>query len=126
MKFIKKEIPKIKREWKNILFNTLFAALTLLAVVIFHKSIILTLCLVLVITLIGMLKWKSKLTLMLFIFGGILGAFSEVLTIKFGAWSYSITDFINIPIWLFAVWGNSAAFIYQTSREIKKLALAKQ
>jgi len=118
-------IKDLKKEWKNITFNMLFAVLTLIVVIITYKNIILTTVLVGLITIIGLIKWKSKITVALFIIMGILGTFAEVYAISKGVWVYSISDFKNIPTWLFIVWGNAAAFIYQTSLEIKKLGLKK-
>ncbi len=48
-----------------------------------------------------------------------------MISISFGIWSYSYTNFINIPLWLFVLWGNAAAFLYQTALEIKNLGIKK-
>jgi len=114
---------KLNKEWKNIIFNGIFAALTLLIVILFHKRIILATVLLIIIVAIGLIKWKSKLTLILFIFGGIFGAISEMIAINYGAWSYPINNVVNIPLWLFIVWGNTATFLYQTSIELKKIGI---
>ncbi|VVB77974.1 Uncharacterised protein [uncultured archaeon] len=121
----KNEIKKIKKEWKNILFNLLFAVFTLLFPILFKKNILLTFLLVVLISIIGLVKWKSGRTLIIFIFGGVFGAVAEIIAVDHNVWSYSYTNFINIPLWLFIVWGNASAFIYQTSVEIKKLGIKK-
>ncbi len=115
----------LRKEWKNIIFNALFAILTLVIVILFYKNILLTVVILIIITAIGLSKWKSILTLILFIFGGIFGALAEMISISSGAWVYTFTNFINIPSWLFIVWGNATAFIYQTALEIKKLGVKK-
>jgi len=124
---MKKEIKlekRLKREWKNIIFNSIFTILTLLSVIFFFKNIILTTTLVGVIAIIGLIKWKSKLTIIIYIFGAILGAVSEIAVIKYsGAWTYAITNIFDIPVWLFLVWGNASAFIFETSKEIKRLGI---
>jgi len=116
---------KLKQEWKNIIFNGIFAILTLLVVILFYKNILLTSIILTVITIIGLIKWKSKITIILFVFGGIFGAVCEMIAIRYGVWEYSISNFINIPLWLFIVWGNTATFLYQTALEIKKLGIKK-
>lgn len=118
----KQKIKKrIKKEWKNIIFNTLFATISIVVVILFYKKIILTGILLSIIAIIGLIKWKSKITLILFFIGGITGAIVEMIAISFDVWEYSITNFINIPCWLFVLWGNATAFLYQTAVEIKKL-----
>ena len=124
-KEIKKEERRLKQEWKNIIFNTIFAILTLLFVALFYRNIILTTILVKLVSIIGLVKWKSYITFTIFIFGALLGPVSEMFAIYFGAWSYYIPNLLSIPIWLFLVWGNTAAFLYQTALEIKKLGVKK-
>jgi len=116
---------KIRKEWKNIIFNIIFGVLTLLIASFFYKNIILATSLLIIVTVIGLIKWKSKITIIIFILGAIWGPISEMIAIYLGAWNYSYPNFINIPIWLFFVWGNAAAFIYQTAIEIKKLGIKK-
>ena len=108
---------------KKNLFNLGFALATITVVVLFYRSIWLTNFLVLLIAIIGLYYWKSRRTLLVFIFAGIFGALAEIFCIKYGVWKYSITNFYNIPIWLFIVWGNAAAFIYQTAILIKEKKL---
>jgi hypothetical protein len=124
-KFVKKEERIIRREYLNIIFNVGFAILTLLIPIIFNKNIWLATILLILISLIALIKWRSSLTLIVFLFGALWGPISEMIAIYFNVWSYSYTNFINIPIWLFIVWGNAAAFIYQTTVEIKKLGVKK-
>jgi hypothetical protein len=116
---------KIKKEWKNIIFNIIFAVLVLLIVIIFYKNILLTTLLELILAIIGLLKWKSKVTLIIFIFGGIFGGIAEIIAINYNVWNYSITNWMHIPFWLFFVWGNASSFIYQAAIEIKKLGIKR-
>ncbi len=126
---MKKEIKniekKIKLEWKNIIFNCIFALLTILLPILFYKRILLATVLSLSITVIGLIKWKSKLTLVIFLFGAVWGAVSEMTAINFGVWNYSYTNFMNIPTWLFIAWGNASVFLYQTALEFHKLGVKK-
>lgn len=120
-------IQNLNKETKNILFNSFFAILTLMIVIFFHKNIILTTTLILIVSIIGLLKWKSKLTLVTFLIGAIFGTISEIIVISASkAWIYSTPNILEIvPLWLFLVWGNAATFLYQTTIEIKKLKLTK-
>jgi len=124
-KLVKKEKRLIKQEWKNIAFNLAFAFLTLAAAIVFYKNILLATLVLAIITLLGMLKWKSWLTLCIFISTAIWGPVSEIIAIYFGAWQYPFVNVFNIPLWLFFVWGNAGVFIYQTSIEIRKLGVKK-
>lgn len=108
-------------KYKNLIFNGLLAILTLIAVSYFYRNIILTTALVGIIGIVGLARWKSKTTLILFVLGGILGTVSEMICVLAGAWSYSINNLLGVPLWLFLVWGNASAFLYQTGLEIQKL-----
>ena len=74
-------------------------------------------------TITGLIKWKSWGTFAIFIFVAIFGPVAEMIAIYFGAWHYANFNFINIPVWLFVLWGDAAAFIYQTALEFRKLGL---
>ncbi|MDP2925941.1 MAG: hypothetical protein Q8N99_06220 [Nanoarchaeota archaeon] len=117
---------RIRKEYKNIIFNLLFAIFTLVFVVIFYKYILLTTFILIAISIMGLLKWRSRVTFAIFIFGGFFGAFAGIIAINYNVWNYTKINFINIPFWLFIVWGNASAFIYQTSLEIKRLGVKEK
>ena len=121
----KKEEKKIKREWKDRIFNIIFAVLTLLIPILFYRKIMVATILLSLLAIIGLIKWKSKLILVIFFFGAIFGAIAEMVCVYFGVWNYTLTNFVNIPFWLFIVWGNAAAFIYQSALGFKKLGIKK-
>ena len=122
-----KEIEKIeegfKREVKNILFNLAFCIFVLGTVIIFYKNILLTFILVLFGSILALIKWKSYRTLIIFFIGGLWGPVSEMLAIKAGVWTYTTTSLFGVPLWLFLVWGDAAAFIYETAKEIKRIGI---
>lgn len=122
---IKKEEKLVRKELYNILFNCLFAFVSLLIPILFKKYILSATLLLLSVSIIALIKWKSKITLLVFVFGALWGPLSEMIAIYFNVWSYSNPNFFNIPFWLFLVWGNAAAFLYQTGLEIHKLGIKK-
>jgi len=122
-RIILKEEKIIKKEWKNIIFNTIFAILALLIVIFFYKNILLTTILLIIITLIGLLKWKSNMAIIMFFCGFIMGPIAEMIAIAFGVWQYAVTDLINVPWWLFILWGDAVVFFFETMKEIKKLGV---
>ncbi len=110
---------------KKVIFNLIFALATFFSVKIFYKNILLTTTLLIVIAIIGLIKWESLRTLKIFFLAGVFGTLAEIVAIKNGIWNYEITSFLDIPLWLFMVWGNAGAFIYQTAKEIKERKLKK-
>ncbi|MBT3691256.1 hypothetical protein HOG16_03380 [Candidatus Woesearchaeota archaeon] len=123
---MKKNFEKrIKKEWKNIIFNILFGVVSLLIVILFFENILLTTLLLGVVAIIGQIKWKSRLTLFVFFFFGILFGISEIIVSDYSVWEYSVSNLQNIPTWLFILWGNTAAFMQQSIKEIRKLGIKK-
>ena len=111
--------------FKNIMFNSAFGISTLAVIVFFYRNIWLTTLLLGIISLIALIKLKSKLILILFFIGAIVGVIAEVIAINYGVWAYSNPNFINVPIWLFFAWGNAAVFTYLVSLEIKEFGIKK-
>lgn len=123
---MKKKLANVlSHESANILFDILFISFALSVVVNFYNNILLATALLSVVSFIGLFKWKSKMTLILFFLVGILGTFAEIIAISYGVWFYPINNFINVPFWLFILWGDAAAFIYQISKEIKALGVRR-
>jgi len=116
---------RLRREWKNIIFNCIFSIAIILIVILFYKNILLTIILEAIVVIIGLIKWKSKLTLAVFLFGAFWGAIAEMVVIyTSGALVYSLPNILNlIPAWLFIIWGAAAAFIFETANEIKSLGV---
>jgi len=105
---------------RNIIFNILFALACLASVCFFWRKAILILFILIIISLIGLYKWKNKETMILFIFCGIFGAIAEIIAIYFSIWTYTLPNIFGIPYWLFFLWGDAAVFSYQMAIEIKK------
>jgi hypothetical protein len=114
-------------EWRNIVFNIAFSIVAILIVILFYEQILLTAILEGILGIIGLIKWKSKVTLSIFILGGIWGALAEMLVIyTSGAWAYKLPSLLNIiPLWLIFVWANAAAYLYETGKELRKIIKKK-
>jgi hypothetical protein len=122
MKKVKLETG-IRKEWKNIFFDGIFALLCLIVIILFFKHIWLTTLLLLLISIFGLLKWKSWTTFFVFIFGALWGPTTEMIIMVFGAWNYSVHNIWSVPLWAFVLWGDAAVFLYQIGREIRKLGV---
>ena len=109
-----------KKKKGFLVFEFIFLLLNVFIIVVFYKNILLTTISLLIVAIIGLTTWKSKRTLMIFIFAGIGGTLVEMIAIHFGVWKYTITNFFNVPFWLFIIWGNAAALIYQVAKKIKE------
>lgn len=124
-KFIQKERKIIKKEWGNFAFDILFAVCAIFLTSIFYKNLLLTTIFLSILTLIALLKWKSWLTFAIFIFVALLAPLFEMIAIFFGVWKYTLPNIVNVPIWLFVLWGDAGALIYQITLEIKQLGVKK-
>ena len=123
---MKQKKQDFSHEIRGLIFNGIFAVLSLAIVVIFYKNIALTTLLLSALAIIALLKWRNKNTLIIFIVGGILGTIAEIIGVSFGVWNYSVANFLNVPSWLLVLWGNVAIFIYRLSNEIKKIKMKKR
>ncbi len=112
---------RLRKEWLNILFNLVFAILTLILTILFYRSVWLAVGLLVIVMVFGMLKWRSPLVIFVFIFGALFGTFSEIVAIRYGVWTYAISNVAGVPFWLFVVWGNAAMFFYQMAVEFERL-----
>ncbi len=114
------------REYLNSLFNSAFALLILLTVLFLHERVFSAFILLIIFSAIALIKWKSKITLIVYLICGIIGPLAESIAIQFGIWSYSNSSIFDVPLWLFPLWGAAGVFIYQTSVEIRRLHLARK
>ena len=113
---------RAKRKWDDtLLFNSAFGALTLAIILLAHSQIWLATALLAIVAITGLYYWKSKTTTAIFFLGGALCALAETTAINAGVWSYSNSNLLGAPIWIYIVWGNSSAFIYQTALGLREL-----
>ncbi len=119
------KIKNIRHEINSLFFNGIFAILTFLAVVFFYKNILLTAILLGALALSAFVKWKTAKVVVIFVLGGFLGTFVEIVLVNSGVLNYAIANFMGVPAWIFLAWGNAAIFIYRLSNEIKKIKMKK-
>lgn len=107
------------KKMKNTLYLVLFAIATDAGILLYRNNI-LTNIVIGIVSLTGLLVWKSKTTRLSFFFAGIVGIISELITVSHGAWTYANPNFFVIPTWLFLIWGNAGIFIVESANEMKR------
>jgi len=112
---------KNKKRIINISFNISFALLTLIVMVVFTRKEVVGVIMLSVLAVVGLVKWRSKVTLFLFIFIAAFAMIIEGIGVYFNVWGYSPPTLFIIPLWMFVAWGNAAVFIHQMAIEIKKM-----
>ncbi|MBI4438919.1 hypothetical protein HY640_03235 [Candidatus Woesearchaeota archaeon] len=105
----------------GLAFNLAFGVATFLVPIFFFHDIALATLVLLAISLVGLFKWRSRATLYIFVFGALFGVGAEMLAIYKGVWSYSLPSFINVPLWLFLVWGNASSFLFEMGKEFEAI-----
>lgn len=110
-----------KPNYKNIIFNIAFSLSCLASVCSFWKKPFLLTFVLIIVSFIGLYRWRNKENFILFILGGLFGATTEAIAISFGVWTYTLPDFYGIPFWLPVLWGDASVFSYQTAIELKRL-----
>ena len=98
-----------------------FGIAALISVCIFWQSPYLLTLVLLSLSCMVLIGKRNSQDLITFLTCGALGAIAEVLVVNFGAWSYSVPQFLGIPYWLPLVWGISALFIRNISTKIEHL-----
>ena len=96
------------------LISAIFAFSTLLATAALWRHPVALIVLVLAVGLGIFILRPTRPSLVVYAVGFVFGPTAEALGIHAGAWSYSTSDFLGIPIWLPFVWGNAALFIQNT------------
>lgn len=122
-----KMVSKIKENrLKNIFLDVGFLILTILIIILFYKKILFTTILLFILSILMLLKYKSKIAIKIFITGSILGALVEMICIYYGVWSYTFPNFVNIPLWLIPWWGAASLFIYRMTINVREWRKSKK
>jgi hypothetical protein len=112
---------RMREEWVNIAFNFVFIIVTFVLVFAFYRSAVMAASLLVIVVIIGLLKWRSPIAVFMFLLGALLGTFAEILAIRYGIVLYATSNVAGVPFWLFLVWGNTALFFYQMALEFERL-----
>jgi hypothetical protein len=108
----------MKRLLKSFLYSIVLALVSLHSVALFWQNSLMLTGILIFLSLLMFLVWRSKEDVILYIVASVSGAVAESTAIAFGAWSYAIPDISGIPYWLPFLWGIAAVFIKRISFEI--------
>jgi len=106
---------------KAFIYSIVLALITLFSVSLFWTNQIILTTIIVVISVIMLLIWRDKEDVYLYIIVAVSGAIAEAIAIGFGVWTYTLPDFIGIPIWLPFVWGMAGLFVKKISIEIHEV-----
>jgi len=105
---------------KDILINIILGFSSIFFVSIFWKNPIFLTFILFIISFLFLFYFRDKSKIVLFFLCGFLGIIAEVIAIYFGAWNYSISNFLNIPYWLFPLWGIASIFMVNIYQQLSK------
>ena len=108
----------MKRLLRAFMFSCVLAMVSLFSVSLFWKSPLELTWILIAVSILMLLVWKSRDDTITFFICGIAGALSESLAIAFGAWTYAFPSIIGIPFWLPFLWGIAALFMKRISFEV--------
>ncbi len=106
----------------NQLFTlrTAVSLLYLLTVIFFHQTEML--CLLMIVCLLTFSLYTGgfqKAEVYLALAVGLLGPIAEMFVIIAGAWRYSHTSILIVPLWLFPLWSGAALYIHRLGRRLE-------
>jgi len=97
---------------KDIIISTILIAIaSLLSVLFFWTNNFVLFVLLFFLSVIMLVIGKSKVELKTFIFCSFSGALAESLAVFFGSWTYKNPGILNVPLWLFILWGIASIFM---------------
>ncbi len=108
-----------------MLFNGVFALLTLFIPSLLYKEVLLTSAILGVFAVAFFVYYRSPVLVPIFIFSMLFGGLAEIFSVSRGAWTYAFPTFFGVPLWLFFVWGNAGLFLYRTGVEFERLGFHK-
>jgi hypothetical protein len=74
-----------------------------------------------VIFFLGVIFWKSKKDILLFIIACIFFQIGEIIIVYYGAWTFNNPDYLGIPFWITLSWGFSSVIIKRFALTTDKL-----
>ena len=96
---------------RKIIVYSLLAFLSLIMTSLLWSNTFLLTIVLLLIAIIMISIGNKKRDLILFVLGGFFGVIAEAIAIANGAWTYTKSDFMGIPLWLFFLWGMAALYL---------------
>jgi hypothetical protein len=95
-----------------------FGIVALISVCCFWQSPLFLTAILLFLSCIVLIGKRNQQDFVIFLTCGALGALAEIFVVAFGAWSYSLPQFLGIPYWLPLAWGISSLFIRHVERRL--------
>ncbi len=92
----------------QLFFELLVYILAITIVSSFWHNSFLTFLLLSILLIVALFLWHDPLDLKIFIIAALGGSLGEIIAIFFGAWSYTLPNFLGIPVWLPLLWGFAA------------------
>ncbi len=108
----------MKKLLRAFIYSCILALLTVVSVSLFWKQPVQPTLVLIVISAVMLLVWRSKEDLYLYAVVSISGALAEAVAMISGAWVYPLPAIVGVPIWLPFVWGIAGVFIKKISLEI--------
>jgi hypothetical protein len=123
MKAMLRETPVVsatsaERLLRLVVRGRVFGITALISVCCFWQSPILLTAILLFLSCAVLIGKRNQQDLIIFLTCGTLGALAEIFAVAFGAWSYSVPQFLGIPYWLPLAWGISSVFIRNIERRL--------
>jgi len=108
----------MKRLLRAFLYSCVLAILSLVVVAYFWNRPVLLTFIMISISILMLLIWRTKEDLYLYLITGVCGALAEVFAISMGAWTYASPNLKGIPYWLPFLWGVTGLFVKRMANEI--------
>lgn len=104
----------------QLFFELLVYILAIAIVSSFWYNSFLTFLLLGILWIIALFLWHDPLDIKIFIIAAVGGSLGEVIAISFGAWSYTVPNFLGIPLWLPLLWGFAAVTLRRLLSTLEK------
>ena len=112
-----------KKIEKELIYEVLLFCIGVLLISFYYTNDLLLTFLLVLVWLIGIIFWHKKHDVYFFIIGSICGPIGEIVSIHFGAWSYTNPMFLGIPLWLPFGWGLVTVLIKRIAETFVKIEM---
>jgi len=111
----------MKDNTKILLKSSILGAIIVLVTVLFFRQNWLLFFILIPLAYLMLNIKPDKREFKFFLFCGFFGSLAEMISIYIGVWEYSNPNFINIPVWLFILWGIASIYILRMGDFFKSL-----